>query len=109
MSVSTWQVSLVAAVVVVAVVAVPLWLIGAGRGDEVTPGLPEGTIALEASHPAMRLLAEGATDYDTFSAAASEQELHFTCASGGGTPPGSSAWWQTTVSLPWCRSPVLRV
>lgn len=80
----SWRVALAAALAVVAVVAVPLWLIGGNRGHEVSPALPDGAIELDPTHPAMRLLAQGATDYETFSAAALEQGLKFTCAAGGG-------------------------
>jgi len=88
---ASWRVALAAALVVVTVVAVPLWLFGGSRGHEVSPGLPDGAIALDPTHPAMRLLAEGAADYETFSAAASEQGLKFSCAAGGESPE-SPAW-----------------
>ena len=69
-----------------AVVAMPLWLFGGSR-DDVSLGLPDGAIELDQLHPAMRLLAQGATDSDSFSEAALNQGIEgFVCAGGGGQP-----------------------
>ena len=83
---ASWRFAVAAAVMVVAVVALPLWLLG-GLGDDVSSGLPDGAIGLDQMHPAMVLLAQGATDYERFSEAASDQGLEdFVCAGGGGEP-----------------------
>lgn len=83
---ASWRIALAAALMVVVVVAVPLWLFGGSR-DVVSPGLPDGATTLDQTHLAMRLLAQGATGYESFSEATSDQGLEdFACASGGGPP-----------------------
>ena len=81
-----WRIALAAAVMLAAVVTMPLWLFGGSR-DDVSLGLPDGAIELDQLHPAMRLLAQGATDSDSFSEAALNQGIEgFVCAGGGGQP-----------------------
>jgi hypothetical protein len=83
---ASWRVALAAALMVVGVVAVPLWLFGGNRDHEGSPSLPDGTIELDPTHPAMRLLSQGAAGYDAFSATALEQGFEFICTAGGGPP-----------------------
>jgi hypothetical protein len=84
---TSWRIMLAAALMVVVVVAVPLWLFGGSRDIVVSSGLPDGATTLDQTHPAMRLLTRGATDYESFSESASDQGLEdFACASGGGPP-----------------------
>jgi hypothetical protein len=55
--------------------------------DDITlQGSPQDLVELDDNHPAVQLLAEGATDYETFAETASERDLQFTCAAGGGWP-----------------------
>lgn len=56
------------------------------RGETELIGAPEDLTELDESHPAMRLLTQGATDRESFATAASEQELQFVCAAGGEGP-----------------------
>jgi hypothetical protein len=58
----------------------------AEAGETEVRGAPQDLTALDESHPAARLLAEGATDRESFATAASEQELRFVCAAGGEDP-----------------------
>jgi hypothetical protein len=65
----------------------PLELANPGAAESVTlQGSPQDLVELEDTHPAVRLLAEGATDHDTFVAAASEQGIEFTCTAVEGFP-----------------------
>lgn len=59
---------------------------GLEQGESGLTGAPEDLIELDGSHPAVRLLAQGATDRKSFAEAASEQALQFVCASGGKDP-----------------------
>lgn len=89
---SSWRIVLAVALMVVVVVAVPLWLFGGSRDIVVSSGLPDGATTLDQTHPAMRLLTRGATDYKSFSEAALSQGLEdFACANGGG-PPAPPSW-----------------
>jgi len=56
-------------------------------GDQGIEGSTEDLTELTSDHAALIVLAKGATDYDTFSAAATEQELDFICGAGGGPAP----------------------
>lgn len=59
----------------------------AKTGETGIEAATEDLTELVETHPAMRLLAQGATDHESFAEAASAQELQFTCAAGGGFPP----------------------
>lgn len=55
-------------------------------GETEVEGAPEDLVELDATHPAVRLLNEGATEYETFATAASEQDFEFICSSSVGFP-----------------------
>jgi hypothetical protein len=59
---------------------------GVERAEPGLTGAPQDLTELDGSHPAVRLLAQGATDRESFAEAASEQELQFVCAAGGEDP-----------------------
>lgn len=69
-------------------VAIAIIVVGC-TGNQGIQGSKEDLTDLTSDHPAMRVLAEGATGYEAFSAAALEQELDFVCGDGGGP-----ALWQ---------------
>jgi hypothetical protein len=55
--------------------------------DQGIEGSPQDLTEVTADHAAMRVLADGADDYNAFSAAASERGLDFVCGAGGGPAP----------------------
>jgi hypothetical protein len=68
------------------VAVIAIIFVGCTR-DQGIEGSTEDLTELTSDHAAMRVLAEGATDYDTFSAAVLDQELDFVCGAGGGPAP----------------------
>lgn len=55
-------------------------------GETKLTGAPQDLTELDESHPVILLLAQGATDRESFAEAASEQQLQFVCAAGGEDP-----------------------
>ncbi len=55
-----------------------------GPMTSIPSGGPFAPVELADSHPAKRLLDAGASNSETFATAASEQDLSYVCATGGG-------------------------
>jgi hypothetical protein len=70
--------------IIAAAIAVSL---SACTQDQGVEGSPDDLTEVPSDHAAMRVLADGANDYNAFSTAASEQGLEFVCGAGGGPAP----------------------